>query len=681
MDMINTDISKFIGTSLIFIVITFITYFLRTKILSKSNKKTIQKHNLHYRYIKTDEQLKKIILKTNIESIKEIALDTEYCRGEEYFGKLCLIQMSFYVNSILYTYLLDVIVLSNTILEPFLKNILENENIIKIIHSANNDKEWLYEEFKLITNPIYDTQYAHQFVSKSSTKIGLDVLLNDYLNIYISKEEKKMFQILNWKNRPLTKEMLNYAAFDTIYLIQLRQEIDKKKVFHISDFPFNSKNDFIISKKERNEQKALGFFLGNITKHNESLEDLKKLFVSIYQIVDEEARLKNVYRETFFSKRLIFKLTLKQPDNKAVFLNMIKDKAVVSNELMDKILAKIRNFKLDCKNLVDMNESFDNTVEHTVYNLNNKKLTEKKIKSFSCKAPIYEHCKMLSPTNEHLCFCDNKKMNWYISKGLAEKINENVFRLLFKPNSTGCTDEDNLQSEFYITTKNNCCVICGYEENFMRFHVVPMIYRQFFPNELKAHKSHDVLLLCFICHEKANKVYDIKKKQLAEKYDISLYPQTKYKDTTRNLNKLINIIDNLIKNKSKLLPEREESLRKDIVKFINKELNNDELAVFFDYLFEEKPIEINENSISDQFLLKIKKFNISNLLHNENKKNVHGQKVVKEIYKEQGNYEEFIKEWRIYFIEALKPEYLPKQWRIEHSVTRTFGEYSTFKQN
>lgn len=49
---------------------------------------------------------------------------------------------------------------------------------------------------------------------------------------------------------------------------------------------------------------------------------------------------------------------------------------------------------------------------------------------------------------------------------------------------------------------------------------MPSKYRCFFPEKYKSHRSHDVLLLCFECNEKAIKEQGELKKQLCEKYNV-----------------------------------------------------------------------------------------------------------------------------------------------------------------
>ncbi len=41
---------------------------------------------------------------------------------------------------------------------------------------------------------------------------------------------------------------------------------------------------------------------------------------------------------------------------------------------------------------------------------------------FSAKKAVYENCVMLSREGEMLCHTDRKKLEWYLSKGIAEKV-------------------------------------------------------------------------------------------------------------------------------------------------------------------------------------------------------------------------------------------------------------------
>jgi hypothetical protein len=113
---------------------------------------------------------------------------------------------------------------------------------------------------------------------------------------------------------------------------------------------------------------------------------------------------------------------------------------------------------------------------------------------------------MVAPDGEHLSNCDYKKANWYVERGLAEKICDTPYtiRLLFEPNGRKGTPKPHIElydDHFYTVERENICVSCGKDKDYSRFHVIPTLYRQHFPDELKSHRSHDIVILCFTCHE------------------------------------------------------------------------------------------------------------------------------------------------------------------------------------
>ena len=57
-----------------------------------------------------------------------------------------------------------------------------------------------------------------------------------------------------------------------------------------------------------------------------------------------------------------------------------------------------------------------------------KRWKEKRAETYkiaaSRKSDLYENCKMIAPDGQLLSTCDRKKVNWYISRGLAELIED-----------------------------------------------------------------------------------------------------------------------------------------------------------------------------------------------------------------------------------------------------------------
>jgi cation-transporting P-type ATPase D len=106
---------------------------------------------------------------------------------------------------------------------------------------------------------------------------------------------------------------------------------------------------------------------------------------------------------------------------------------------------------------------------------------------------------------------------------LAKLVEDNPpgIMLLFEPKGRP-EDEDN---EFYIQSKKNICVGCGEKSHYIRYRIIPSCYRMHFPEHLKSHRSHDIVLLCVDCHEIAHSAAEKYKRRLAQEFGIPLFVQ------------------------------------------------------------------------------------------------------------------------------------------------------------
>ena len=71
----------------------------------------------------------------------------------------------------------------------------------------------------------------------------------------------------------------------------------------------------------------------------------------------------------------------------------------------------------------------------------------------------YESCKVIGPDGNFMFSCNRKRVNWYLSRGLAELVTVQpapTIRLLFQPKGPG-----NLGNKYYETEHQNLCVVCG----------------------------------------------------------------------------------------------------------------------------------------------------------------------------------------------------------------------------
>ncbi|MDH5423419.1 MAG: ribonuclease D [Gammaproteobacteria bacterium] len=138
-----------------------------------------------------------------------LALDTEFLREKTYYSILALIQVA---NESL-TYIIDPIALDN--LHKFFE-LINNPNIVKVLHSARQDYEIFYNLQGELPKPIFDTQVAASLLGYGE-QIGYANLVKDLLDIEVDKSQTRT----DWTRRPLNEKQLSYAATDVIYLAEI----------------------------------------------------------------------------------------------------------------------------------------------------------------------------------------------------------------------------------------------------------------------------------------------------------------------------------------------------------------------------------------------------------------------------------------------------------------------------
>ena len=111
--------------------------------------------------------------------------------------------------------------------------------------------------------------------------------------------------------------------------------------------------------------------------------------------------------------------------------------------------------------------------------------------------------------------------NRYLHRDLAKLVDDSppAIMLLFEPKGRP-EDEDN---DFYIQSKKNICVGCGEGSHYLRYRIIPSCYRMHFPEHLKSHRSHDIVLVCVDCHEVAHAAAEKYKKKVAVEFGIPLF--------------------------------------------------------------------------------------------------------------------------------------------------------------
>lgn len=104
-----------------------------------------------------------------------------------------------------------------------LKKLLNDKNRVKIFHFARFDLAIIKHYLGIGISNIYCTKVASRLCRTYTDMHGLKDLCHDLLNVKISKQQ----QASDWGSEKLTKEQIEYAASDVLYLHKLRENLDR----------------------------------------------------------------------------------------------------------------------------------------------------------------------------------------------------------------------------------------------------------------------------------------------------------------------------------------------------------------------------------------------------------------------------------------------------------------------
>jgi ribonuclease D len=159
------------------------------------------------RLIQTQSELERFVARLRSEPL--IALDTEAASFHRFQDRVYLLQLS----SRHETAVIDPLTVRD--LAP-LGEVLADPKVEIVFHDADYDLRLLENEYGFRASNLFDTRIAAQLVNEPG--IGLAALLEKHLAVRLDKR----FQRADWSARPLSREMLEYAASDTRYLPTLR---------------------------------------------------------------------------------------------------------------------------------------------------------------------------------------------------------------------------------------------------------------------------------------------------------------------------------------------------------------------------------------------------------------------------------------------------------------------------
>lgn len=146
-----------------------------------------------------------------------VAVDTEAASFHRYHDRIYLVQ----VSSRTRTAVLDPLALADL---SGLGAVLADPAIEILFHDADYDLRILDRDYGFQVRHVFDTKVAAELLNEPG--IGLAALLEKYLGVQLDKK----YQRADWSRRPLTVEMLAYAAADTMHLPRLRDLLAQQLV-------------------------------------------------------------------------------------------------------------------------------------------------------------------------------------------------------------------------------------------------------------------------------------------------------------------------------------------------------------------------------------------------------------------------------------------------------------------
>jgi ribonuclease D len=164
-----------------------------------------------------------------ISHVQEIALDTEGASFHRFLDRIYLLQISTRDRS--------------AIIDPLpigspekLGKLLLDRNVETVFHDADYDLRLLHQDYGWHVTNLFDTRIAAQLLGIKS--FGLAALLEQFFDVKLDKKHQRA----DWSMRPLTPDMLEYAAQDTRYLLQLRDhmksELQRRGRWHWAEEEF-----------------------------------------------------------------------------------------------------------------------------------------------------------------------------------------------------------------------------------------------------------------------------------------------------------------------------------------------------------------------------------------------------------------------------------------------------------
>jgi exosome complex exonuclease RRP6 len=177
-------------------------------------------------FVDTPEAVEQML--AELKTAKELAIDLEHHDNRSYIGMVSLMQISTREKD----WIVDTLKPWRRKLEC-LNEVFADPNILKVLHGSFMDVIWLQRDLGLYLVGLFDTYHAARSLGYPGASLAY--LLERHVNF----KAQKQYQMADWRTRPLSKELFDYARADTHFLLyiydKMRNELVEKSDFSDPD--------------------------------------------------------------------------------------------------------------------------------------------------------------------------------------------------------------------------------------------------------------------------------------------------------------------------------------------------------------------------------------------------------------------------------------------------------------
>lgn len=193
-------------------------------------------------FVDTPEAVDEML--AELKQAKEVAIDLEHHDNRSYIGMVSLMQISTRDKD----WIVDTLKPWRRQLER-LNEVFADPSVLKVLHGSFMDVIWLQRDLGLYLVGLFDTFHAARSLGYPGASLAY--LLERHVNF----KAQKQYQMADWRTRPLSQELFDYARADTHFLLYVYDKM-RNELVERSDFSDPEKNK-VHDVQEKSKEYAL----------------------------------------------------------------------------------------------------------------------------------------------------------------------------------------------------------------------------------------------------------------------------------------------------------------------------------------------------------------------------------------------------------------------------------------